>query len=144
MDYTTYGYGDMASMNGDVGSFFSFFKISTPMLIFSLILSVFGIVCMWKIFKKAGRNGWEAIIPIYNIVVLFQITGINPLHILWILLPFVGSIVFLVFAIKSMINLAKSFGKSTGFAVGLIFLPLIFEAILAFDSSTYTALPEAK
>ena len=144
MDYTTYGYNDMASMNGGLDNFFSIFKISTPMLIFSLILSVFGIVCMWKIFKKAGRNGWEAIIPIYNVVVLFQITGINPLHILWVLLPIVGSIVFLVFAIKAMINLAKSFGKSTGFAVGLIFLPLIFEAILAFDSSTYTALPEAK
>lgn len=119
-------------------------RTSTPMMIFSLVLAVFGIVCMWKIFKKAGRNGWEAIIPIYNVVVLFQITGINPLHILWVLLPLVGSIVFFVFVIKAMINLAKSFGKSTGFAVGLIFLPLIFEAILAFDSSTYTALPEAK
>lgn len=137
MDYTTYGtYGsqDMATA----------FKMSTPSLIFSLVMAVFSIVCMWKVFKKAGRNGWEAIIPIYNIVVLFQISGVNPLHILWLLLPIVGSIVFLVFAIKAYINLAKSFGKSTGFAVGLILLSTIFMAILAFDSSTYTALPEAK
>jgi hypothetical protein len=120
------------------------FRMSTPMLIFSLVVAVFSIVCMWKVFKKAGRNGWEAIVPIYNIVVLFQISGVNPLHILWLLLPFVGSIVFLVFLIKAYINLAKSFGKSTGFVVGLVLLNVVFMAILAFDSSTYTAVAEAK
>lgn len=137
MDYTTYG----SMANQDMASAF---KMSTPSLIFSLLITVFSVVCMWKVFKKAGRNGWEAIIPIYNIVVLFQICGINPLHILWLLLPFVGSIVFLVFLIKADINLAKSFGKSTGFVVGLVLLNVVFMAILAFDSSTYTAVAEAK
>jgi len=32
---------------------------------------------------------------------------------------------------------AKAFGKGTGFAIGMIFLPFIFYAILAFDSSEY-------
>lgn len=137
MDYSSYY--TTGTSSSDLSKAFA---MSTPMMLFSLALSVFAIVCMWKVFKKAGRNGWEAIIPIYNIVVLFQISKINPLHILWLLLPFVGSIIFLVFTIKCYINLSKSFGKSTGFAVGLIFLPIIFMAILAFDSSTYTALPE--
>ena len=39
-------------------------------LIVSVVISLFMIVSMWKIFKKAGKNGWEAIIPIYNIYVL--------------------------------------------------------------------------
>jgi len=40
-----------------------------------------------------------------------------------------------------MIKLSKAFGKDTGFTVGLIFLSLIFLAILAFDKSTYLGVP---
>ena len=38
-------------------------------IIFALALTVFLIICNWKIYKKAGREGWEAIVPIYNIIV---------------------------------------------------------------------------
>ena len=41
------------------------------------------------------------------------------------------------FGIAQMVMLAKVFGKGAGFTVGLIFLPLIFLGILAFDSSEY-------
>ena len=114
-------------------------QISFLIWMLSLAISVFAIVCVWKIFKKAGREGWEAIIPIYNIIVYFKICGINPWVLLWILLPFVGSIIVFVFTIKACVNLAKAFGKTSGFAVGLIFLGYIFQAILAFDSSVYNA-----
>ena len=36
------------------------------------------------------------------------------------------------------IKLAKAFGKSSGFAAGLIFLNVIFMGILAFDDSVYS------
>lgn len=32
------------------------------------------IIPMWKIFQKAGRPGWAAIVPVYNNWVLFEIT----------------------------------------------------------------------
>lgn len=35
------------------------------------------------------------------------------------------------------VRLGKTFGKSTGFIVGLIFVPLVFELILGMDSSEY-------
>ena len=38
---------------------------------------VFYIVCLWKLFKKAGKNGWEAIIPFYSTWVLIEIAGLN-------------------------------------------------------------------
>ena len=38
-------------------------------------------------------------------------------------------------------KLAKAFGKSGGFAVGLIFLPYVFYPILAFDGSVYQGVP---
>ena len=43
-------------------------------MILMLAISVFAIVSMWKVFKKAGKEGWAALIPIYNLVVLFQIS----------------------------------------------------------------------
>ena len=36
-------------------------------------------LCYWtlKLFKKAGKQGWEAIIPFYNTYVLVEISGLN-------------------------------------------------------------------
>ena len=107
-------------------------------MIIMLAVAVFSIVAMWKVFKKAGKNGWEAIIPIYNLVVLFQISGIEPKKLLWFLLPFIGQIIVFVYLIMAYIKLAKAFGKSSGFAAGLIFLNVIFMGILAFDDSVYS------
>ena len=89
-------------------------------------------------FKKAGKEGWAALIPIYNLVVLFQISGIDPKKLLWFLLPFIGQIIVFVYLIMAYINLAKAFGKSSGFAAGLIFLNVVFMGILAFDDSVYS------
>jgi uncharacterized protein DUF5684 len=44
---------------------------------------------------------------------------------------------FVLFIIVA-VDLAKSFGKGGGFAVGLILLPIIFFPILAFGSAAYT------
>ena len=51
-------------------------------IIFALALTVFLIICNWKIYKKAGREGWEAIVPIYNIIVKFQFLNIP----MWVLI----------------------------------------------------------
>ena len=103
-----------------------------------LAVAVFAIVSMWKVFKKAGKEGWAALIPIYNLVVLFQISGIDPKKLLWLFLPIIGQIIVFVYLIMAYIKLAKAFGKSSGFAAGLIFLNVIFMGILAFDDSVYS------
>ncbi len=115
----------------------SLLAMSSGTQVWSALVSVFQIICLWKVFQKAGKEGWEAIIPIYNAIVLFKICGIDPKVLWWLLLPVVGWIIVIVYSIKADISLAKAFGKSSGFAVGLIFLPTIFTAILAFDSSVY-------
>lgn len=107
-------------------------------MIIMLAVAVFSIVAMWKVFKKAGKEGWAALIPIYNLVVLFQISGIDSKKLLWFLLPFIGQIIVFVYLIMAYINLAKAFGKSSGFAAGLIFLNVVFMGILAFDNSVYS------
>ena len=94
---------------------------------------IVAIVAMWKIFTKAGKPGWASIVPIYNTIVMLEIVG-RPIW--WILLFFIP-IVNLVILIIIAIDMAKSFGRSTGFGVGLIFLPFIFGLILGFGPATY-------
>ena len=108
-------------------------------LIVSVVISLFMIVSMWKIFKKAGKNGWEAIIPIYNIYVLFEIGGQKGAYIFFLLIPCVGQIIFLVFEIKALIELSRRFGKGTGFGILCLFFPIIGFPILAFSGATYQA-----
>ena len=103
--------------------------------IFCIAICVLGIVAMWKIFTKAGKPGWASIIPVYNIIVLFQVCGMNPLMILLMLIPVANVIV----AIMMNIKLANKFGKGGGFAAGLIFLNFIFMLILAFGDAEYQA-----
>ena len=95
------------------------------------------IIAWWIIFKKAGRHGWESLIPIYNIYVLFEIGGQKGIYILFNLIPCVGSIIFFIFEIKAVIGLSKRFGKSTGFGILTILFPMIGFPILAFSSAKY-------
>jgi len=105
----------------------------TGFLIFMLVICAFYVVCAWKVFTKAGQPGWAAIVPIYNLVVMLQIVR-KPL---WWIVMFLIPIVSLIFAILLYVELAKAFGKGTGFALGLIFLGFIFLPILAFGSAQY-------
>lgn len=98
-----------------------------------LVLIVVLIAAMWKIFTKAGKPGWASIVPFYNIIVLLEIVGRPLWWIVMLLIPFVN----LVFVFIIAIDLAKSFGKGTGFAMGLIFLSPIFYPILGFGSARY-------
>lgn len=118
-----------------------------PLLIVLIIVSItISILPFCFIFKKAGIPAWKAIIPFYNTYLLYQIAWNT--DIFWISLtlfivgfvPFLGffaSIANFVFSIILYVYLAKVFKKGGGFAVGLVFLPLIFSYILAFDKSKY-------
>lgn len=98
-----------------------------------LLVIVFYIYCLWRIFVKAGKPGWAAIVPIYNILVELEIVG-RPWW--WLLLMFVP-VVNVVIGIIVLLDLAKVFGKSSGFGIGLILLAFIFIPILAFGDAKY-------
>ncbi len=109
-------------------------------VIIYLAIIVLEIAALWQVFVKAGHPGWAAIIPIYNLYVLLKIIGRPGWWLLLFLIglvPFVGWIVVFVIGIIIAIDLAKSFAKSTGFAVGLIVLNIIFIPILGFGESRY-------
>lgn len=109
-------------------------------LVVILVICIVQIIAMWKLFNKAGQKGWKSIIPIYNLVILFKISGLSPWLILVFLasiIPFVGFIIVIALNAVLAYKLAKSFGKDGGWAVGIFFLAPIFYMILAFGSSTY-------
>ena len=108
---------------------------STSAIVTSVIFCIWSIICRWKMFQKAGLPGWWAIIPFYNIFLRFKMAGMSG----WWVLSLLIAPVFLIAFIVSFFKVAKNFGKSGWFWLGLWFLNPIFIGILAFDKSTYTA-----
>jgi hypothetical protein len=102
-------------------------------MLIELAIAVVVIAGMWKVFVKAGEPGWAAIVPIYNIIVMLKIAG-KPV---WWIVLFLIPVVSFVIAILVAISLAQRFGKSTGFGVGLAFLPFVFYPMLGFGDATY-------
>ncbi len=103
-----------------------------------IAVAVVYLIALWKIFKKAGKNGWEAIVPFYNQWILVEIAGLNWW---WFLIMISGTIVSLlsipglsaVCSLANLVamffvnyNLAKKFHKEVGTAI----LMTIFSAIM--------------
>lgn len=123
-----------ATLGTALGAFLGVF------LLFALVIAIIQIIAYWKLFNKAGEKGWKSIIPIYNVITLFKISGLSP----WIVcayllgfIPVVGGLIMIGITIYQAYNLAKSFGKGAGFTVGLVLLPSIFYMILAFSKDEY-------
>ena len=78
-----------------------------------LAIAVIGIIAGWKIFTKAGQPGWAVLIPIYNAIVLMRVIG-RPW---WWIFGFIVPILNIVVGIVVSLDLAKSFGRGTGFGI---------------------------
>lgn len=102
--------------------------------VFGLLL-IYKIILRWIIFKKAGKHGFAAIIPIYSEIIYFKVCKISPWVILFVLLPVIGWLILGILKIVSRFELSFNFGKKVGFGVGLWLLPVIFESILAFSKN---------
>ena len=102
-------------------------------LFVALAFFVIFLTAVWKVYTKAGHPGWVMLIPIYNAYVMIKIVG-RPGY--WLLLSLIP-IVNLVIGIIICFDLAKSFGKGTGFGMGLLFLGPIFYMILGLGDAEY-------
>lgn len=132
-----------------------------------LVLWLVMVIVHWRIYEKAGQQGWAAVIPIYSTFILMDIIR-RPRSWAWIILglgvlnailnalqpstqgqnhqdpnaiisglQLVAGLASLYFTLRTMRDLARAFGHGRGFTAGLIFLPLIFYPILAFGDSQY-------
>ena len=101
--------------------------------IISLIIAVVEIVAMWKLYVKAGKPGWAAIIPIYNVIVMLQIAKKPWWYLLLMLIPIVNFVI----AIITTMAFVKAYGKDTAWGILAIFFAPIVYPILAFGDSKY-------
>lgn len=102
-------------------------------LVIYLAIIVVVLAGFWKMFEKAGQPGWGAIVPFYNMYLMCKIAGRPGWWLILLLIPYVN----FIFWIIVLLDLAKSFGKGVGFAVGMILLGAIFIPILGFGSAEY-------
>ena len=117
--------------------FFTFFADYAIILVPLLLISF---IAAWRIFSKAGKPGWAILIPIYNMYIYTQVLQRPKWWILLyfaVLIPVVGSFASFFVAVIDTLRLAKLFGKSTGFGIGLLLLHFIFYPILGLGSATY-------
>ncbi|WP_204345028.1 signal peptidase I [Psychroserpens algicola] len=80
----------------------------TQWLIFILVIQIIHGIGTWKLYVKAGRQAWEAFIPVYNAVILMKIIN-RPWW--WTILLFVP-IVNLIMLPVVWVETARSFGKN--------------------------------
>lgn len=156
-----YGYGSY----GNGMDYEAISGIMSSMWIVTLLLSIFSIVCWWKLFTKAGKPGWGSLIPIYNTILMLDVAGMSWK---WILAPFISVIVvflgailgalldipvliivgFIIFVIMLIMyyiafvfmlpfKVARNFGKGDGFAILTVFFSPICYAILAFGDAVH-------
>ena len=101
--------------------------------IFIGLIAGFYAVTFWRFFEKAGEPGWTIFVPFYNLYRFVKIAGKPGWYALLYFVPVVNILVSLMVNIE----IAKKFGKSEGFGIGLFFLDFIFYPILAFGDAVY-------
>lgn len=88
--------------------------------------------------SKAGKPGWAAIIPIYNLIVWLEIVG-KPVW--WIILLFIPLVNFFVGLYLCHLT-SRAYGKDIVMTLLLIFLPFIGFPILGFGDAKYVGPPK--
>ncbi|MBV1887810.1 MAG: signal peptidase I [Urechidicola sp.] len=92
----------------------------TQWFIFFLIIQVIHFLGTWKLYVKANRKAWEAIVPVYNAIVLMKIIN-RPKW--WVILLFIPIINLLMFPII-WIETIRSFGKNSRLDTLLVLVTL--------------------
>ena len=134
-------FGSAAAILG--GALIFFLLIVIAVIVFQIIAEV-------KVYKKAGRAGWEAIVPYYSTWVLCEIAGVK----WWLFLASCATLIcgmiglFMLEPLAVLVtlaanfainyNIALKFGKDgIGYGIGLTLLPVVFYAILGFGSAEF-------
>lgn len=149
---------------GSIGSFIG------P-IVATLLSGVILTYCIrWFIFAKAGQKGWKALIPFYSDYITYKIAWDGRIYLATLIASIASTVLGSIFglihpalgmvfsiilstvataakAIADLIlnfKLARAFGKSDYFFVGLYFLNNVFTAILAFGECEYQGPPKDK
>ncbi len=112
-----------------------------PYLLIWSAITIPWILLGWiLVFPKAGHWRWAALVPGYNIYVL--VVGVARLSKLWFVLVLIPG-VQIIAAILVNVEVAKRFGRSESFGLGLALLGFVFYPILGLGAAEYDIPPKA-
>lgn len=118
-----------SNMNSDMRTLLTSILIAS--LVVGFIIYLIISASYFKIFKKSGKEGYKAFIPIYNVYVLMQIVDMQGWMILLYFVPLVNLFAMALLSVK----VANTFNKGAGFAIGILFFPYIFYPLLALSQN---------
>lgn len=90
--------------------------------IFFIIIQVIHFLGTWKLYIIAGRKSWEALIPIYNAIILMKIIDRPTWWTILLFIPVINLIMFPVIWVETL----RSFGKNSSGDTFLVILTLGF------------------
>ena len=80
----------------------------TQWFLFFIAIQVVHFLGTWKLYQKAGRNAWEAAVPVYNAIVLMKIINRPWWYTILLFIPIINLIMFPVVWVETL----RSFGKN--------------------------------
>lgn len=95
----------------------------------SLLWAVATLIFLYMVFGKMDLVPWKGFVPGYNLYELCRELEGNGWRVFLFLIPVYGVVLW----VKLCLKLARAFGKTNGFGVGIAFLTPIFLALIAFD-----------
>lgn len=91
-------------------------------LVFVLVIQVIHFLGTWKLYVKAGRKAWEALVPVYNAVVLMKIINRQKWWVILLFIPIINLMMFPVIWVETI----RSFGRNSRPETFLVILTLGF------------------
>lgn len=122
------------------------FFLGAIYIFFILMIVIIVVYCiiLWKLFKKCGYNGWEAIIPFYNSWILIKISELNTWYFFILIsnticailgldaLTGLANLASIVASFFVYYNICKKFHKDLFYVVLTTIFPIIMLPILGF------------
>lgn len=114
-------------------------------LIFIIPAFIMYIIGLSFVFKKAGKKGWEAIVPFYSTWVLNEISGLAWWYALVIIFyslrivdeGYLGEFVLLLAIVSNFFicyNLSKKFNRGIGTAILMFLFPFVMFPVMGFSA----------
>ena len=106
---------------------------TTEWLLFILGLQAVHFLGTYRLYIKAGRKGWEALVPIYNAVVLMQIIRRPKWWVILLFIPIINLMMFPAVWVETL----RSFGRTKRIDTLLVILTLgLYLFVVNYDSKT--------
>lgn len=99
-----------------------------------VIAAAFKIVARWIFFRKCGKGGWEAIVPVYNEITLLKTAGMNWW---WIFILYSTSVISII---ETIMDSYESFGGYSYYTSPIFTFMSIFVSLIAIAASVFVIL----